>query len=85
MNGTSKHYILGNLTKIYWDFIRNIIVSSRLIYKFSRLVDIVVMGDVFPSLYNFHVPLSSKVDLPIHRICNISSFSLLYLYIRREL
>jgi hypothetical protein len=36
------------------------------------LVDmVVVMGDVFASVYNFHSPLSSKVDLSIQRDCNV--------------
>jgi hypothetical protein len=34
------------------------------------LVDIVVMGDSFASVYNFHSPLSLKVDLSVQRGCN---------------
>jgi hypothetical protein len=33
---------------------------------------VAVMGYVFASVYNFHTPLSSKVELSIQRDCNLS-------------
>jgi hypothetical protein len=69
----AENILIARVTQLTTDtsFYNIANINDRLLYL-AVLVDmVVVMGDVFASVYNFHSPLSSKLKLSIQCDCNL--------------